>query len=228
MQHFFGIDIGTSFEFQDKIRTIGQQISQKKAARMYFGNRPFVTPEKNAFFLKKDEENEIVLINIEGTKPMINLTVRHNQESKGSFDEITKLTQEISEIICNQLGVEIMKIGSVFEIISDVNDRFQVYQDKFVPSLLPKLTAVGGFTRYIYEITIPKINKECYINIDIDVNRTAEKILIKLDINNKDIHIGMVPGEVIGIGEYSFDFLYNELNVLLKSKGLNIDESYPK
>jgi len=46
MEHTYGITFNFSFKFKDKIENISDSVSQKKSARIFFGNTPLLTPNK--------------------------------------------------------------------------------------------------------------------------------------------------------------------------------------
>jgi hypothetical protein len=220
----YGIDIGASLKFEQNIVSIADQISKKKLARAYFGNSPFITPDKKFFVLKKGQ-NEIILGNHPGPEGKVNLTVRHYSTDKGDFDNIAKITKECCEIITNSLDVEIMRIGSVNELIADVESRSKVFGQELARNILSSdFNYHGGYVKYLYTITPENIGKELNVNLEFDCNQFEEKIKVVLDINNRNLEIGMIPEEVVKIGDYSFDFLKNVLKPMLIEKGLIINE----
>ncbi|UOK57379.1 hypothetical protein MGI18_23155 [Bacillus sp. OVS6] len=219
MNHVYGIDIGNSFSFQDQIRYIADAISKKKAVRRYFGNSPFVTPNKDLFALRKDDNNQIIVTTTPGPESKINITVRHEYTTKDDYNNITALTKECCELICNRLEVEIIRIGTIFEIVSNVSDKFAIFNSNFSNEILPdRYKPFGGYVKHIYTILPEQIGKELNVNLEIDVNTTEEKIITKVDINNKDVFMGMTQEEIIKLGDYSLLFIQTELNDIFKRR----------
>ncbi|WP_432718911.1 hypothetical protein [Pectinatus frisingensis] len=53
IKHIFSAQFEISLKFSTKINEISDYLFRKKETTDFFGNTPFISPDKNAFFLMK-------------------------------------------------------------------------------------------------------------------------------------------------------------------------------
>lgn len=229
MQQRYGITYETSIRYKSVIENIADEIYKKKTARIYFGNSPFVSPDKEIFILKKDNGNELLLSIVEAPiNASINLMIntQYANKDQDTNREIKSFVGECCNIINKNLDIDISRIGTVYEFTVSMENASQFILNNFVIDIFNGSLALnGGNYMYLYRDTPLSIGKEMNINLTITINDKNDKLLFKIDINNKNNVVGEVSEEFIDlIANYAYDFVFNKVIVWLENKGITIDE----
>lgn len=222
MKHVFSVQFEISLKFSTELPDISDYIFKKEGTAKFFGNKPIMTPDKNAFFLANEGKNTLSLVSLPNV-PDVNipngivLSVEHNYNSE-NYTDIVNLFIDYVEYIKNKLKINAKKIGSVF-LYEDksLENSFDILKRYVKPSLdddaLDDDSFHGGNFRFLYK---KRLKKECPVNLVITLSTESEKnIKILVDVNSDNID--SISSDLIKeISMYSNEFANNRLRRLIQ------------